>query len=50
MPEHDTEIEYEDWTTKVISLVRAFYAITSITGLNDDQSSYDRVIKDFKAT
>jgi hypothetical protein len=48
MPEHDTEIEYEDWTTEVIFPVRAFYAtITYITGFND-QSSYDRAIKDPK--
>jgi hypothetical protein len=49
MPEHDTEVEYEDWTTEVIPPARAFYA-TSTTGLNDDQSSYDRAMKDLKAT
>jgi hypothetical protein len=46
MPERDTEVEYEDWTTEVISPVKAFYAITTTTtGLNDDQSSYDRTMK-----
>ena len=51
MPEHDTEVEYEDWTTEVIPPARAFYATTtSTTGLNDDQSSYDRAMKDPKAT
>jgi hypothetical protein len=49
MPEHDTEVEYEDWTTEVIPPARAFYA-TSTTGLNDDQSSYDRAMKDPKVT
>ena len=49
MPEHDIEVEYEDWTTEVILPARAFYAITTyITGLND-QPSYDRAIKDPKA-
>src|SRR5450432_2968934 len=48
MPEHDTKVECEDWTTQVIPPARAFYA-TSTTGLNDDQSSYDRAIKDLKA-
>jgi hypothetical protein len=43
MPERDTEIEYEDWTTEVLSLVKAFYAIT--TGYNNDQPSYDKAIK-----
>jgi hypothetical protein len=51
MPEHDIEVEYGDWTTEVILPVRAFYATTtSITGLNDDQLSYDRAMKDPKAT
>jgi hypothetical protein len=50
MPEHDTEVEYEDWTIEVISLARAFYATTSTTGLNNDQSSYDRAMKDPKIT
>jgi hypothetical protein len=50
MLEHDIEIEYEDWTTEVISPARAFYATTTyITGLND-QPSYDRAIKDPKVT
>jgi hypothetical protein len=50
MPEHDTEVEYEDWTTEVIFPARAFYATTTyITGLND-QPSYDRVMKDPKVT
>jgi hypothetical protein len=50
MLEHDTEVEYEDWTIEVISSARAFYAtITYTTGLND-QPSYDRVIKDPKVT
>ena len=43
MPERDIEVEYEDWTTEVLSLVKAFYVIT--TGYNDDQSSYDRAMK-----
>jgi hypothetical protein len=48
MPEHDTEVEYEDWTTEVILSIRAFYAIiTYITGFND-QSLYDRAIKNLK--
>jgi hypothetical protein len=34
MPEHDTEVEYEDWTTEVLSLAKAFYATT--TNYNDD--------------
>ena len=45
MPERDTEVEYEDWTTEVLSPARAFYATTSTTGLNDDQPSYDRAMK-----
>ena len=49
MPEHDTEVEYEDWTTEVIPPARAFYATTYTTGLYD-QSSYDRAMKDPKAT
>jgi hypothetical protein len=44
MPERDIEVEYEDWTTEVLSSVKAFYAAT-ITGLNDDQPSYDRAMK-----
>jgi hypothetical protein len=43
MPERDTEIEYEDWTIKVLSPVKAFYATT--TDYNNNQSSYDRAIK-----
>ena len=50
MPERDTEVEYEDWTTEVIPPARAFYATTSTTGLNNDQPSYDRAMKDPKAT
>jgi hypothetical protein len=49
MPEHDTDLEYEDWTTEVIPPARAFYATTYTTGLND-QPSYDRAMKDPKAT
>jgi hypothetical protein len=50
MPEHDTKVEYEDWKTEVIFLARVFYATTtSITGLNNDQPSYDRTMKDLKA-
>jgi hypothetical protein len=45
MPERDTEIEYENWTIEIISLIKAFYAITSTTNLNKDQSSYDRAMK-----
>jgi hypothetical protein len=44
MPERDTEVEYEDWTTEVLSPVQAFYAAIT-TGYNDDQPSYDRAIK-----
>jgi hypothetical protein len=48
MPEYDTEVEYEDWTTEVIPPARAFYTTTTyITSLND-QPSYDRVMKDPK--
>ena len=43
MPERDAEVEYEDWTTEVLSPVKAFYATT--TGYNDDQPSYDRAMK-----
>jgi hypothetical protein len=43
MPERDTEVEYEDWTIEVLSLVKAFYATT--TGYNNNQSSYDRAMK-----
>jgi hypothetical protein len=44
MPERDTEVEYEDWTTEVLSLVQAYYAATT-KGYNDDQPSYDRAMK-----
>jgi hypothetical protein len=45
MPERDTEVEYEDWTTEVL-LAQAYYAATATTkGYNDDQPSYDRAIK-----
>jgi hypothetical protein len=48
MPEHDIEVEYEDWTTEVIFPARAFYTITTYTtGLNN-QSLYDRAMKDSK--
>jgi hypothetical protein len=43
MPERDTEVEYEDWTIKVLFPVKAFYATT--TGYNDNQSSYDKAMK-----
>jgi hypothetical protein len=43
MPERDTEVEYEDWTTEVLSLVKTYYATTK--GYNDDQPSYDRAMK-----
>jgi hypothetical protein len=37
MPERDTEIEYEDWTTEVLLLAQAYYAAIAITkGYNDD--------------
>jgi hypothetical protein len=45
MPERDTEVEYEDWTTEVLSPVKAYYAITATIGYNDDQFSYDRAMK-----
>jgi hypothetical protein len=45
MPERDTEVEYEDWTTKVLFPVKAYYATTTMTGYNDDQPSYDRAMK-----
>jgi hypothetical protein len=41
----DTEVEYEDWTTEVLSPVKAYYTITTTTGYNDNQSSYDRAMK-----
>jgi hypothetical protein len=47
MPEYDTEVEYEDWTTEVLLLAQAYYAVTATTkSYNDDQSSYNRAIKD----
>jgi hypothetical protein len=37
MPERDTEVEYEDWTTEVLPLVQAYYAVTATTkGYNDN--------------
>jgi hypothetical protein len=46
MPERDTEIEYEDWTTKVLPPAQAYYAATATTkGYNKDQPSYDRAMK-----
>jgi hypothetical protein len=50
MLEHDIKVEYEDWITKVIPSARTFYAITFIINLNNDQPSYDKVMKDPKAT
>jgi hypothetical protein len=44
MPERDTKIEYEDWTTEVLPPVQAYYAATT-KGYNDDQPSYDRAMK-----
>jgi hypothetical protein len=45
MPERDTEVEYEDWTTEVL-LAQTYYAATATTkGYNNDQPSYDRAIK-----
>jgi hypothetical protein len=44
MPERDAEVEYEDWTTEVLSPVQAFYAAIT-TGYNNNQPSYDRAIK-----
>jgi hypothetical protein len=43
MLERDIEVEYEDWTIKVLSPVKAFYATT--IGYNDNQPSYDRAMK-----
>jgi hypothetical protein len=46
MPERDTEVKYEDWTTEVLLSVQAYYAATATTkGYNEDQSSYDRAMK-----
>jgi hypothetical protein len=45
MSERDTEVEYEDWTIEVLFSAKAYYAITTTTGYNDDQPSYDRAIK-----
>ena len=46
MPERDTEVEYEDWTTEVLLLAQAYYAATATTkDYNEDQPSYDRAIK-----
>jgi hypothetical protein len=45
MLERDIEVEYEDWTIEVLSLVKAYYAIITTTGYNDDQPSYDRAMK-----
>jgi hypothetical protein len=45
MPERDTEVEYEDWTTEVLP-AQAYYAATVTTkGYNDDQPSYNRAMK-----
>jgi hypothetical protein len=45
MPERDTEVEYEDWTIEVLSPAKTYYATTTTTGYNDDQSLYDRAMK-----
>jgi hypothetical protein len=46
MPERDTEVEHEDWTTEVLSPAQAYYAATATTkGYNDDQPSYERAMK-----
>jgi hypothetical protein len=45
MPERDIEIEYEDWTIEVLSLVKAYYVTIITIGYNDNQPSYDRAIK-----
>jgi len=45
MPERDIKIEYEAWTTEILSPVKAYYATITTTGYNDNQSSYDRAIK-----
>jgi hypothetical protein len=46
MPERDTEVEYEDWTTEVLLSVQAYYTATATTkGYSDNQSSYDKAIK-----
>ena len=45
MLERDAEIEYEDWTTEVLSSAKAYYVTTATTGYNDDQPSYDRAMK-----
>jgi hypothetical protein len=47
LPERDTEVEYEDWTTEILPPARAFYATTTTTttGPNDGQPSYERAMK-----
>jgi hypothetical protein len=45
MLERDTEVEYEDWTTEVLSPAKTFYATTATTGYNNNQPSYDRAMK-----
>jgi hypothetical protein len=45
MLERDTEVEYEDWTTEILSPAKAYYATTTTTGYNDNQPSYDRAMK-----
>jgi hypothetical protein len=45
MSERDIEVEYEDWTTEILSLVKAYYAIITTTGYNNNQPSYDRAMK-----
>jgi hypothetical protein len=49
MPERDIEVEYEDWTIEVLFPAKAYYAIITTTGYNNNQSSYDRAIKDPEA-
>jgi hypothetical protein len=37
MPERDTKVEYEDWTTEVLLLAQAYYAATATTkSYNED--------------
>jgi hypothetical protein len=46
MPERDTEVEYEDWTTEVLLSAQAYYAATATTkDYNEDQPSYDKAMK-----
>jgi fructoselysine-6-P-deglycase FrlB-like protein len=46
MPERDTKVEYENWTTEVLLPAQTYYAATATTkGYNEDQPSYDKAIK-----